>query len=345
MLAIEALRKSFGKKAVLHDVAFQVAPGETVGLVGSSGSGKSTIARCILGLEAPSGGRVLWDGQPIRTTVARRPWRKDVQIVFQDPRSSLSPRWTIRRSLLEPLQNWFPQLDGGPRARRIEALLEQVGLERRYLDRYPHELSTGQCQRACIARALAPEPRLLVLDEPLSALDVTIQAQILRLLRQIQAERQLSYLFISHDVVVVSELCTRVLVLERGRIVEEAASADLLTRPRHPYTRSLVADTPVVPWRVNVALSSTSRAASRGTSTRAAPAAGDCAGAAQACTGAHSGRGDVTPGRGERADGAQRHRGADGGTHDDRDRAPALRRARRRPHRRAGRRPRGGPHR
>jgi ABC-type dipeptide/oligopeptide/nickel transport system ATPase subunit len=255
MLAVEGLHKAFGKKAVLHGVTFGVGPAETVGLVGSSGSGKSTIARCILGLESASKGQIAWHGQQISSSVARRLWRKDVQIVFQDPRASLNPRWTIRRSLLEPIANWFPDVESGGRTGLIQALIDQVGLHGQYLDRYPHELSTGQCQRACIARALAPEPRLLVLDEPLSALDVTIQAQILRLLREIQLHRGLSYLFISHDIIVVSELCARVLVLESGRIVEEASSVDLLTRPQHPYTRSLVADTPSVPWHVDPTLS------------------------------------------------------------------------------------------
>ena len=189
MLAVEGLHKTFGKKAVLHGVTFGVDPAEPVGLVGSSGSGKSTIARCILGLETASKGQVAWHGTAITTSVSRSAWRKDVQIVFQDPRSSLNPRWTIRRSLLEPIANWFPDVEPGGRTRRIEALLDQVGLGVQYLDRYPHELSTGQCQRACIARALATEPRLLVLDEPLSALDVTIQAQILRVLREIQTSR------------------------------------------------------------------------------------------------------------------------------------------------------------
>jgi ABC-type glutathione transport system ATPase component len=250
MLAVEGIHKSFGRKPVLHGVSFVVGPGETVGLVGESGSGKTTIARCVLGLERVSRGRVLWDGAPLTPTLARRPWRKDIQIVFQDPRSSLNPRWTIRHSLLEPVENWFPRMAGRERRGHVEALIEQVGLGTRYLDRYPHELSTGQCQRACIARALASEPRLLILDEPLSALDVTIQAQILRLLREIQARRGLSYLFISHDVVVLAELCRRILVLERGQIVEEAASTDLLVRPKHPYTRALVADTPRLPWQI-----------------------------------------------------------------------------------------------
>src|SRR5262249_9126015 len=159
-----------------------------------SGSGKSTIARCILGLEQPSGGRIVWDSQPITISIARQDWRKDIQIVFQDPRASLDPRWTIRRSLTEPLANWFPRQTSAARQEAVEQLMEQVGLGAQYLERYPHELSTGQCQLACIARALAPQPRLLVLDEPLSALDVTIQAQILRLLRHIRMAQGLSYL-------------------------------------------------------------------------------------------------------------------------------------------------------
>ncbi|MCX6021360.1 MAG: ABC transporter ATP-binding protein [Chloroflexi bacterium] len=250
MLVVEGLRKAFGKKAVLKGVDFAIAPGEVTGLLGESGSGKSTVARCVLGLEQPSGGRITWSGQPITASVRRHAWRKDIQIVFQDPRASLDPRWTIRRSLHEPLANWFPRQTAAERREAVEGLMEQVRLGVQYLDRYPHELSTGQCQRACIARALAPQPKLLVLDEPLSALDVTIQAQILRLLRHIRQSQGLSYLFISHDIAVVAELCERILVLDKGEIVEEASNTDLLERPQHPYTRALIADAPSLPWPV-----------------------------------------------------------------------------------------------
>ncbi|MFC0534240.1 ABC transporter ATP-binding protein [Phytohabitans kaempferiae] len=222
----------YGKTPVLTGVTFDIGAGEAVGLVGTSGAGKSTIARCLAGQEHPTRGTIAFDGTPIRRTP-----RHAVQIVFQDPRTSLNPRWTVRRCLREPAHNFRLPEPGGD-------LLTQVGLDPALLDRYPHELSTGQCQRVCIARALVPDPRLLVLDEPLSALDLPAQAQILDLLRAIRHDRGLAYLFISHDITVVTALCDRVLVLDGGRVIEHAQAADLLTRPQHPHTRQLIADTP-----------------------------------------------------------------------------------------------------
>jgi len=250
VLRVRGLSKTYGRMTVLDDVGFEVGAGEAVGLIGASGAGKTTVARCVLGQETPTRGEISWDGTPVRRSLWRtrteRVWRRHVQTVFQDPRSSLNPRWTVARSLMEPMRNFQPGRNERWRRESAKALLEQVGLDSSHLRRYPHELSTGQCQRVCIARALAPEPRLLVLDEPLSALDLPIQAQIIGLLKGIAGQRELSYLFISHDIVAVAELCRRVLVLERGRIVEEAGVRDLLTRPAHPHTRALVADTPVL---------------------------------------------------------------------------------------------------
>nr|WP_205861479.1 ABC transporter ATP-binding protein [Planosporangium flavigriseum] len=230
-MRVDGLGKRYGRTPVLSDVAFTVGDGEAVGLVGSSGAGKTTIARCVVGQERPRAGSITYDGVPVGRS------RRHVQMVFQDPRSSLNPRWTVRRSLREPARNFGLPAPGAD-------LVTQVGLDPALLDRYPHELSTGQCQRICIARALVTGPRLLVLDEPLSALDLPLQAQILDLLDELRRERGLSYLFVSHDIMVVAALCDRVVVLQNGRVVEEAAATDLLTRPQHPHTRELVADTP-----------------------------------------------------------------------------------------------------
>ncbi|MEK3912622.1 ABC transporter ATP-binding protein [Paenibacillus sp. FSL H7-0331] len=242
MLQVKNLQKAYRSKQVLHAIDFAIAQGEIVGLIGMSGSGKSTIAKCIMGLDKPSGGDILWNDQSLLKWSARSSWRQDIQIVFQDPRTSLNPRWTVRRSIAEPLRNYGTAAE----ARIVELLLE-VGLDERYLNRYPDELSTGQCQRVCIARALALKPKLLILDEPLSALDVSIQAQMLVLLQQLHLSQQVSYLFISHDIAVVSELCERVLVIEKGTIVEDTTAIRLISEPKHAYTRKLLADTPTFP--------------------------------------------------------------------------------------------------
>ncbi|TQF73443.1 ABC transporter ATP-binding protein [Rhodococcus spelaei] len=248
MLSVEGLEKNYRGKAVLAGIDLTVGAGKIIGLVGTSGAGKSTVARCISGLERPSGGVIRWDGGRLGGSRSRRQ-RREIQTVFQDPRASLNPRWTVRRSLREPLDTWFTDRPRSDRDAAAASLLEQVGLGGDYLERFPHELSTGQCQRICIARALAPEPRLLLLDEPLSALDLPAQAQMLDLLRELKSVRDLSYLFISHDIVVVSLLCDEVAVLEHGRIVEHVAAGTLLTASAHPHTRALIADTPILPRR------------------------------------------------------------------------------------------------
>lgn len=248
MLLLQDITKTFNGQQALTDVSFEVGAAEIVGLVGASGSGKSTLARCILGLERPDRGTILWRGQPLKDRAVRRQARREIQAVFQDPRSSLNPRWTVRRILAEPLDNWIGRATGADRTARLETLLRHVSLSADLLARYPHELSTGQCQRLCIARALAPEPRLLVLDEPLSALDVLVQARILETLAEVQRAQQLGYLVITHDFAVVRDICQRVVVLDGGRVVETGTMDDVLDRPANERTRSLLEDVLPLPF-------------------------------------------------------------------------------------------------
>jgi peptide/nickel transport system ATP-binding protein len=204
----------------VDSVSFAVEPGETLALVGESGSGKSTIARLIVGLYAPTEGRVQFSG-------------RRMQMIFQDPYASLNPRWRVRDIVAEPIRVLHTK-------RRVEELLVQVGLSADDGEKYPHEFSGGQRQRISIARALAGEPDFLVCDEPTSALDVSVQAQILNLMTDLQSRLGLTYLFISHNLAVVSQVADRVGVMYCGRVVELARAADLFTRPRHPYTRMLL---------------------------------------------------------------------------------------------------------
>ncbi len=222
-------------------VSFAIGEGETLALVGESGSGKTTLGQMVAGLRAPTEGRLSFRGQPMSSIAARR----GVQIVFQDPFSALDPRMPVSSLIAEPLAI---QRIGTTTERRARAarLVEQVGLPRDALNRYPHEFSGGQRQRIAIARALAPDPALIVADEPLSALDVSIQSQILNLLKSIQEERRLSYLFISHDLGVVNHLADRVAVLYLGRLVELAERADFFARPSHPYSQALLRSVPRV---------------------------------------------------------------------------------------------------
>ena len=227
----------FRKPRVLRaveDVSFSVAPGEALALVGESGSGKSTLGNVVAGLRAPTRGTVRFDGRAPDAAS-----RRAVQVVFQDPYGALDPRMPVSEVIAEPLRI---QRIGTPADRRARAaaLVEQVGLPRDALNRYPHEFSGGQRQRIAIARALAPGPRLIVADEPLSALDVSIQSQVLNLLRDLQAEHGLAYLVISHDLAVVHHLADRVAVLYLGRLVEVAARDALFARPAHPYTQALL---------------------------------------------------------------------------------------------------------
>ena len=232
----------------LHDVSLELHPGEALGVVGESGSGKSTLVRAALQLIRPSAGRVLWMGRALAQMPARelKRLRRDLQIVFQDPLASLDPRMTVADIVAEPLEVHEPQLDRAMRQRRVVEMIVRVGLAVEMASRYPHELSGGQCQRVGIARAMVLGPRLLVCDEPVSALDVSVQAQILDLLAGLKSEHGMSILLVSHNLAVVRRLCDRVLVLYRGRMMELAESRALFSRPLHPYTRELLDAVPVV---------------------------------------------------------------------------------------------------
>jgi peptide/nickel transport system ATP-binding protein/oligopeptide transport system ATP-binding protein len=227
-------------------VSFTIPAGTTLGLVGESGSGKTTVARTLLRLTEPSAGSFQLDGVDVFSLAAGplRRLRRRIQIVFQDPYSSLNPRMTVRQTLREPLA--IHDLAPKPqRDARVSALLDEVGLDPELADRYPHELSGGQRQRVGIARALSVEPAFLVCDEPVSALDVSVQAQVLNLLADLQQKRRLTYLFIAHDLAVVKHIADQVAVMYLGRIVERAPAARVYEQPRHPYTRSLLSAVPV----------------------------------------------------------------------------------------------------
>lgn len=227
----------------VSDVSLDVRAGETLGIVGESGCGKSTLARLLVGLDRPDAGTLEIAGSAAAALDLRSRAQR-IQYVFQDPMASLNPRKTIRQTLEAPMRRLL-RLPAAERASRIGGLLDSVGLSREALDRYPHEFSGGQAQRIAIARALAAEAGILVLDEPVSALDVSVQAQVLNLLAQLQAERGLTYVFISHDLSVIESICDRVAVMYFGRIVELADAEDLYRNPRHPYTDLLIRSAPV----------------------------------------------------------------------------------------------------
>ncbi|TCR65346.1 ABC transporter ATP-binding protein [Bosea sp. BK604] len=239
-ISVDELSLHFGHGAaatqVLHDVSFTVAPGEAFGLVGESGSGKSTILRCIANLYGHWSGTITLDGRPVDRRPSREQGRR-VQMVFQDPYGSLHPRHTVNTALSEPLR-----IHGiGKVQDRVERMLVDVGLSPDFGPRYPHQLSGGQRQRVAIARALITEPGILLLDEPTSALDVSVQAEILNLLADLRAQRDLTYILVSHDLGVVAHLCSRLAVMQSGRIVETMTTAALMSGiATEPYTRTLI---------------------------------------------------------------------------------------------------------
>jgi oligopeptide transport system ATP-binding protein len=246
LLEVRNLCVNFGAFAALSDVSFGLRAGETLGLVGESGSGKSTLARALLRLIPAVRGTVIWRGVDLLSCDAAtmRRQRRDLQMIFQDPLASLNPRMTVGEALAEPLAIFEPTLPARTRQSRIDEMLERVGLTHGAVDRYPHAFSGGQCQRIGIARAMMLRPKLLVCDEPVSSLDVSIQGQIVNLLMDLQQEFGTAVLFISHNLAVVRHISHRVLVIYLGRIVEDAARDALFAAPAHPYTRALLAAVP-----------------------------------------------------------------------------------------------------
>lgn len=256
LIEARAIRKTFGGGAgwwpgarrsvvAIDRVSMVLESGASLGLVGESGSGKSTLARILIGLETPTAGDLLWGGRRAADFTPaewRRCWRR-VQYVFQDALSALNPRHTVGEALGTPLATLLG-LKSGERSRRIDSLLDRVGLPVAMSRRYPHELSGGQAQRVVLARALAVQPEGLILDEPVSALDVSIQAQILALLKELRRELGLTYLFISHDLAVVEQLCDQIAVMQGGRMVEQGPRDAVLRNPRTRYTRQLIAAAP-----------------------------------------------------------------------------------------------------
>jgi oligopeptide transport system ATP-binding protein len=242
------LQRPVGWVRAVDGVSFAINEGETVGLVGESGCGKTTLGRTILRLIDPAAGEIRFDGSDITRLegAQAKPFRRKAQMIFQDPYGSLNPRMTVANIIAEPLRIHHLRASRSEERERVAELLRAVGLAPEHGRRYPHEFSGGQRQRIGIARALAVQPRFIVCDEPVSALDVSVQAQIINLLQELQEKLHLTYLFIAHDLAVVEHISDRVLVMYFGKIVEEASAADIYSDPIHPYTRALLSAVPTI---------------------------------------------------------------------------------------------------
>ena len=259
LLRVRALKRSYSRTRTslwhkpeplqaLRGVSFELAAGQSLGVVGESGSGKSTLARLVMALDTPTQGSVELLGRNLHQLPEKelRAARRDFQMVFQDPYGSLDPRMTVERIVSEPLVTLAEKLSQTEQRQQVMNVLDQVGLRAPDADKYPHEFSGGQRQRIAIARALITRPKLIVADEPVSALDVSVQAQVLNLMQDLQRELGLSYLFISHDLAVVQHVCDQVIVLYQGEIVERGTPQKLFSTPEHPYTQALVKAAPRV---------------------------------------------------------------------------------------------------
>lgn len=253
LLKVENLTVSYGLSSGLFGgakktfnavdgVSFEIKRGEIAGLVGESGSGKTTTGRAIIRLAPVASGRIFYDGCEISklSTAEFLPYRKKIQMIFQDPFNSLNPRMTIQKIISEPLDIHFKKMTSTEKIDRIAYLLEKVGLNADFMKRYPHEFSGGQRQRIGIARALAVEPEFLICDEPVSALDVSVQAQIINLLEQLRSELGIAMLFVAHDIAVVEYLSDRIFVMTNGKIVEQGNAEEICSNPQHPYTKTLI---------------------------------------------------------------------------------------------------------
>ena len=235
------------KLQAVNGVSFELKSGETLGIVGESGCGKSTLARAIISMVPAETGRVLWFGKDLLALkkTEMRKHRKEIQMIFQDPLASLNPRMTIGEIIAEPLKTHYPKTSKADIKARVGDVMNKVGLLENLINRYPHEFSGGQCQRIGIARALILKPKLIICDEPVSALDVSIQAQVINLLMDLQKEMDLTLIFIAHDLSIVKHISTKIMVLYMGNMVELARSEDIYNHPRHPYTQALISAVPI----------------------------------------------------------------------------------------------------